>query len=95
MLPEDIVQQTLNNNTNLYPSVEEKHLHDSRKHYGYIFPGLSYHRQKETVSSNTLFPTAKSSCGHTFSQLFIGTVSSMFSVYPLEEGGQNVTDLQY
>ena len=51
MLPEDIVQQTLNNNTHLYLSVEEENQQYPRIHYRHIFPGLRYPRQIQTVSS--------------------------------------------
>ena len=55
MLPEDIVQQTLNNTTHFYLSVEGENRKDLRRHYRYRFPGLRYPRQREKVVSNTFF----------------------------------------
>ena len=38
--------------------------------------------QRETVSSDTFFPTYKSSRGNTCSRLFMGTLLDMWIVYP-------------
>ena len=37
MLPEDIVQQNLNNTTHFYLSVEEENKQDTSRHYIYIY----------------------------------------------------------
>ena len=55
MLPEYIVQQTLNNTINIYLSLEEDHIYKPRIQYRYRFPRSRYTRQRETVSSNTFF----------------------------------------
>ena len=83
VLLEDVVQQTLNNTTHLYLSVEEGNGQYPSIYYRYIFTGLRYPRQIETVAYNTFFPKDKSSRGNTCSQLFMGTVSDRWSVYPL------------
>ena len=44
MLPEEIVQQTINNTTNFYLSMEEEHWHNPRRHYRYRLPRLIYPR---------------------------------------------------
>ena len=73
VLLEDIVKQALNNNTNLYLSVELENPQYPSKHYRYMFNGLRYPRQRETV---------KSSHGHIFKQLLMGNTSDRWSVYP-------------
>ena len=80
MLPEDILQQTLNNTTHVYLSAEEENQQDPSRHYIYTFTGLLYNRQRQTVSFDTFFPTAKSSRGNTCSQLFMGAISYRWNV---------------
>ena len=55
MPPQEIVKKTLNNTTPFYLSVEEENFQKPRKHYRFIFTGLRYHRQRETVSQNIFF----------------------------------------
>ena len=93
VIPEDIVQQTLNNTTHFYPSVEADNEQDPRGHHRYMLPGLRYPRKREIVASDTFFPTVKSSCVNTCSQLFMGTVSDRWSVYPLDKEIKNGNDL--
>ena len=52
-------------------------------------------RQRETVRYEICFPTAKSSRRNTCSQLFMGTVSYRWSVYPLGKESQNGTAFKY
>ena len=74
----------------------EKSIHQNpRKHYRYRFTGLRYPRQRETVASDPVFPTAKSSCGHTCSRLFLGTMADRCNAHPLEKESLNGADLQY
>ena len=58
IIPEEIVLQTFNITTHFYPSADEENLQDPGKNYKYIFPGLKYPRQRETVASN-FFSTPK------------------------------------
>ena len=95
MLPEDIVQQNLNNTTHFYLSVEEENKQDTRRHYIYICHVLIYPRKIETVASNNCFPTAKSSHGNTCSQLFMGTISDRWSIYCLGKESQKGNAFQY
>ena len=53
MLPEEILQQTLNINSHSYLGLEEIHNQYTRKHYRYRFPRLRYPRKIETVESDT------------------------------------------
>ena len=94
MIPEEIVQQTLNNTTHFYLSVEEDNQHDPRRHYIWKLPGLIYPRQRDTVAYETFLPTAKSSRGNSFSQLFMGTISDRWSVYHVGKEIKNGTALR-
>ena len=63
MLLEEIVQQSLNNKTHLYLSVEEENQQNPRIYYRYRCHRLRYPRQIEIVASDNFF-TAKSSRGN-------------------------------
>jgi hypothetical protein len=94
MLPEEVVRKTLENSTNFYLNIEAENREDPRKHYKYRFPGLRYPRQKETVATDTFFPSVKSRRGNTCSQFFVGTASDRWEVYPLKSESYNVSALQ-
>eukprot|EP00957_Ditylum_brightwellii_P019496 1470882-Ditylum_brightwellii.AAC.1 len=67
MLPEEVVEQTLQCNTCFYLNAEAENRQDPRKHYMYRFPGIRYPRQRETVASDTFFPSVMPKRGNTCS----------------------------
>ena len=95
MPPEEILQQTLNNTTHFYLSVEEENQQDPSRHNIFRFSGLRYPRQIETVASDIFSPAGKSSHGKTFSQFFIGDISGRWIVYLLGKESHNANVLQY
>eukprot|EP00957_Ditylum_brightwellii_P197387 15038580-Ditylum_brightwellii.AAC.3 len=58
MLPEAVVEKTLENSANFCLNIEAKNREDPRKHYKYCSPGLQYPRQKEMVATDAFFPTS-------------------------------------
>eukprot|EP00957_Ditylum_brightwellii_P160867 12248199-Ditylum_brightwellii.AAC.1 len=64
MLPEEVVMKMLENPTNFYLNIEAENREDPKKHYKFCFPGLRYPRQKETVATDTFFPSVKSRRGN-------------------------------
>eukprot|EP00957_Ditylum_brightwellii_P019850 1497934-Ditylum_brightwellii.AAC.1 len=94
MLPDAVVEKTLDNSTNLYLNIKAKNREEPRKHYKYHFPGLQYPRQKETVATDTLFPSIKLRRGNACSQFFVGTSSNRWDVYPLKTESHNILALQ-
>jgi hypothetical protein len=88
MMPEDVVRRTvLDATTQLYMNVENENRDEPREHYQSLCPGLRNHRQRESVASDTYFPTQVTNQGHTCSQLFVGLDSDFWATYPLKNGG--------
>ena len=94
LLPEEVIQKTLQNTTHFYLNVEDENRKDPRKHYRCRFPGLRIPRQKEIVASDTFFPTVKSSRGNTCSQFFVGITSDRWEVFPMKKESNNGEALQ-
>eukprot|EP00957_Ditylum_brightwellii_P012899 974709-Ditylum_brightwellii.AAC.1 len=66
MLPEAVMENTLENSTNFYLNVEAETREDPKRHYKYCFPALQqYPRQKEVVATDTFFTSAKLQRGNT------------------------------
>eukprot|EP00957_Ditylum_brightwellii_P043020 3259076-Ditylum_brightwellii.AAC.2 len=55
MLPDEVVEKTLENSTHFYLSIKTENRQDPRQHFCYRFPGLRLPRQHKTVASDTLF----------------------------------------
>ena len=94
MTPENVIQQTFNNTTQFYVSLESEDRMDPRRHIKSRAPGLRMHRQHEPVASDTFFPSVKSDRGNTCSQMFLGTKSRRWEVYPMKLESHNGTALQ-
>ena len=71
MQPENIVEKTLENTTQHYMRVECESRDDPRRHIRSRAPGLRCLRQKETVATDTLFPSIISDRGNTCLQFFV------------------------
>ena len=71
MQPENIVEKTLEH----YMRVECESRDDPRRHIRSRAPGLRCLRQKETVTTDTLFPSMTSDRGNTCLQFFCGVDS--------------------
>jgi hypothetical protein len=84
MLPEEIVRKTLQATTQYYMSTEAETRQDPRRHLKSRTPGIRSRRQNETVASDTFFPAVTSDRGNTCSQMFVGTDSDRWEVYPLK-----------
>eukprot|EP00957_Ditylum_brightwellii_P197875 15074367-Ditylum_brightwellii.AAC.1 len=89
MLPEEEVEQMLQYSTCFYLNVEAENRQDPRKYYKYRFPGIRCPRQRETVASDTFFPSVISKRGNTCSQFFVGLTSDRWEVYPLKSESNN------
>eukprot|EP00957_Ditylum_brightwellii_P178567 13602272-Ditylum_brightwellii.AAC.2 len=94
MLLEAVVEKMLESSTNFYLNIEVKNREGPRKYDKYLFPGLQYPRQKETVATDTLFQSIELGRGNTCSQFFVGTASNRWYVYPLTTESHNVSALQ-
>ena len=95
MMPEDVVKKTvLEATTQLYMNVENEQRDEPREHYQSLCPGLKNHRQKETVASDTYFPTRVTNQGHTCWQMFVGLDSDFWVTYPLKTEATNGEALQ-
>eukprot|EP00957_Ditylum_brightwellii_P140635 10713595-Ditylum_brightwellii.AAC.1 len=94
MLPDKVVEKTLENSTCYYLNIESENRQDPRRHYKYQFPGICLPRQRETVASDTFFPSATSRWGNTCSQFFVGLDSDQWKVYPMRSESHNVSALQ-
>ena len=71
MQPENIVEKTLENTTQHYMRVECESRDDPRRHIRSRAPGLRCLRQKETVVTDTLFPSIIADRGNTCLQFFV------------------------
>eukprot|EP00957_Ditylum_brightwellii_P012773 965662-Ditylum_brightwellii.AAC.1 len=94
MLPEEVVEKTLENSTHFYLSIEAENCQDPRRHFRCRFPGLRLPRQHETVASDTFFPSLQSSRGNTCLQFFVGTMSDCWEVFPIKKESHNGQALQ-
>jgi hypothetical protein len=94
MLPEDIVRKTLLATTQYYMSTEAETRQDPRRHLKSRTPGIRSRRQNETVASDTFFPSVTSDRGNSCSQIFVGTESDCWEVYPLKTESHNGIALQ-
>ena len=94
MLPDDIIQKTLENTTQFYMKVECENRQNPRHHYQSRFPALRLKRQNEMVASDTFFPSVPTNRGHTCSQFFAGTETDRWEVFPLKSECHNGTALQ-
>ena len=94
MQPENIVEKTLENTTQHYMRVECESRDDPRRHIRSRAPGLRCLRQKETVATDTLFPSIISDRGNTCLQFFCGVDSDRWEVYPLKKESNNHEALQ-
>jgi hypothetical protein len=93
MLPEDVVQKTLENTTHFYlsPSIENRQ--DPRREILSHRPGLQWKRRNEVlVGTDTFLPNIKTAQGHTCSQLFVGQNSLRWDVFPLKTEADNYQD---
>ena len=75
MQPENIVEKTLENTTQHYIRVECESRDDPRRYIRSRVPGLRCLRQKETVATDTLFPSIISDRRNTCLQFFCGVDS--------------------
>eukprot|EP00957_Ditylum_brightwellii_P011816 891034-Ditylum_brightwellii.AAC.1 len=94
ILPDQVVDKTLENSACYYLNVESEKRQDCRRHYKYRFPGLRLPRQRETVASDTFFPSVTSRRGNTCSQFFVGLDSDQWEVYPMRSESHNVSAFQ-
>ena len=94
MTPEDVVAKTFDNTTQYYLSLESENRMDPRRHMKSRAPGLRLDRQHEPVASDTFFPSVKSDRGNTCSQMFLGTKSKRWEVYPMKLESHNGKALQ-
>ena len=94
MLPEDVIQKTIENTTQFYMKVEYENPQNPQHHYRSRFPALRLKRQNEMVASDTFFPSDPTNRGHTCSQFFAGTKSDRWEVFPLKSECHNGTALQ-
>ena len=82
---EEDIRRTFDATTQLYLNVDMDNRENPREHYQSRFPGLKFPRQKERVATDTFFPSVTSSRGNTCSQLFVGTDSDRWAVYPMKK----------
>ncbi|MGH7955023.1 MAG: reverse transcriptase domain-containing protein [Gloeomargaritales cyanobacterium] len=94
LLPEDVVNKTLENTTQFYLSVEGENREEPRRHLQSRAPGLRLPRQNELVYSDTYFPSVQSDRGNTCSQIFVGEDSDRWETYPLKTESHNGIALQ-
>jgi hypothetical protein len=92
-LPEDIVRKTLLATTQYYMSTEAKTRQDPRRHLKSRTPGIRSRQQNKTVVSDAFFPSVTSDRGNSCSQIFVGTDSDRWEVYPLKRNP--TTELLY
>ena len=71
MQPENIVEKTLENTTQHYMRLECESRDDPRRHIRSRAPGLRCLRQKETVATDSLFPSITSDRGNTYLQFSV------------------------
>eukprot|EP00957_Ditylum_brightwellii_P092245 7022595-Ditylum_brightwellii.AAC.1 len=94
MVPEEVINKTLENSTYFYLSIEAKICQDLHRHFWCQFSDLHMPRQHETVTSGTFFPTLKSQQGNTCSHFFVGTTSTCWEVFHLKKESHNGQALQ-
>jgi len=90
----DIVEKTLKNTMQYYMTVDCENRTNMRQHHQSQFRGLKLPRLKEGVATDTIFPSEKTSMGHTCSQFFIVTDTDRWYVQPLKKESHNSTALQ-
>jgi hypothetical protein len=89
MLPEEVIQKTLDCTTQYYMNTEVENRQNPRDHRKSRFPGLRCKRQHEAVASDTFFPSIVTNRGNTCSQFFVTLDSDRWDVFPLKTEHNN------
>ena len=74
-IPEESIKKTLTNTTQYYLEVTEENQANPRQHFRKRFKAIPDRRQHETVATDFVYFSKKSSQGHIGGQFFSGVTS--------------------
>ncbi len=88
MAPLPVVRKTLENTTQHYLTVQEETRMVPHRHFRNRFKAFRHPRLKGATATDTIFPSVKTSQGHTCSQFFVHLPSKRWYVHPFKIDGK-------
>ena len=88
-IPEESINKTLANTTQYYLQVTEENQSNPQQHFRKRFKAIPDRRQHESVATDFVYFSKKSSQGHIGGQFFSGVKSKRWEFYPLQKENQN------